>query len=253
MTYVLLTQLGINIITYYAPTLFQSSLGLSQEKSLLLGSFLQLFYIIASFLTWFMIDRVGRRKLFISMALGMSLILVLEAICVRINNTSASIAAIVLIFAFEACFTWGWMATVWLYPAEILPLKIRAKGAALATASDFLGNFIVVEITPPALKNIGYRTYIIFAVFNLVNSLIVWCFYPETAGKKLEDMDKLFLENYEDQNQSLRTNNYVPHTSLQWEVVKRSMEKKHVVKRNVPNDLEDTLPPSVLPKARPDI
>lgn len=35
------------------------------------------------------------------------------------------------------------MATVWVYPAEILPLKIRAKGAALATASDFLGNFLV--------------------------------------------------------------------------------------------------------------
>lgn len=35
------------------------------------------------------------------------------------------------------------MATVWVYPAEILPLKIRAKGAALAAAADFLGNFLV--------------------------------------------------------------------------------------------------------------
>ena len=42
---------GINIVTYYAPTLFQESLGMSQERSLLLGCFLQLFYIIASFLT----------------------------------------------------------------------------------------------------------------------------------------------------------------------------------------------------------
>ena len=42
---------GINIVTYYAPTLFQNSLGMSQERSLLLGCFLQLFYIIASFLT----------------------------------------------------------------------------------------------------------------------------------------------------------------------------------------------------------
>lgn len=37
----------------------------------------------------------------------------------------------------------GWMATVWVYPAEILPLKIRSKGAALAAAADFLGNFLV--------------------------------------------------------------------------------------------------------------
>ena len=37
----------------------------------------------------------------------------------------------------------GWMATVWIYPPEILPLKLRAKGAALAAAADFLGNFVV--------------------------------------------------------------------------------------------------------------
>jgi hypothetical protein len=37
----------------------------------------------------------------------------------------------------------GWMATVWVYPAEILPLRIRSKGAALAAAADFLGNFLV--------------------------------------------------------------------------------------------------------------
>jgi hypothetical protein len=47
----LLIVQGINIVTYYAPTLFQDSLGMSQERSLLLGCFLQLFYIIASFLT----------------------------------------------------------------------------------------------------------------------------------------------------------------------------------------------------------
>jgi hypothetical protein len=119
---------GINIVTYYAPTLFQDSLGMSQERSLLLGCFLQLFYIITSFVTvgdsplisftctdilkWWTIDRVGRRKLFTSNALGMCLVLVLEAICVAINTLSSSIAAVVFVFAFEACFTWGWMATV---------------------------------------------------------------------------------------------------------------------------------------------
>ena len=39
----------------------------------------------------------------------------------------------------------GWMATVWVYPAEIAPLKIRAKGAALATAANYLGNFLVSD------------------------------------------------------------------------------------------------------------
>lgn len=126
----------INIVTYYSPTLFQVNLGMSQRMALLMGCILQVWYIAASFVTWWTIDRVGRRKLLFSMAIGMCVVLILEAICVRINSRSSSIAAIIWVFAFEACFTWGWMACVWIYPPEILPLKIRAKGASLAAAAD---------------------------------------------------------------------------------------------------------------------
>ena len=98
---------GINIVTYYAPTLFQTSLGMSQHLALLLGALLQVWYLGASFVTWYTIDRVGRRKLLITNALGMCIVLVAEAICVSINNTSSAIAAVVFVFAFEACFTWG--------------------------------------------------------------------------------------------------------------------------------------------------
>ena len=115
--------LGINIVTYYAPTLFQTSLGMSQHLALLLGALLQVWYLGASFVTvrhfaitycqsthkfqWYTIDRLGRRKLFISMALGMCFVLVAEAICVGINNKQSAIAAVVFVFFFEACFTWG--------------------------------------------------------------------------------------------------------------------------------------------------
>ncbi|MCJ1381335.1 hypothetical protein MMC17_004445 [Xylographa soralifera] len=219
---------GINIVTYYAPTLFQTSLGMTQEMSLFLGCFVQLWYVIASFLTWWMIDRVGRRKLFVSMAIGMCIVLVSEAICVAVGGHSASIAAVFFVFMFEACFTWGWMATVWIYPAEILPLKIRAKGAALAAAADFLGNFLVVEITPPALANIGYRTYIIFAVLNLANAAIVWCFYPETAGQTLESIDRMFAKRddgfLDDGHESW-------YRKLQWEMVGRAERARHLRRR----------------------
>lgn len=116
----------------------------------------------------------------------------------------------------------GWMATVWIYPPEILPLKIRAKGASLAAAADFLGNFLVVEITPPALKNIGYKTYIIFAVFNIVNAIIVWCFYPETAGQTLESVDRLFImDSSED---AVSNDKFSLLHKSQWSVVRKARE-----------------------------
>lgn len=114
------------------------------------------------------------------------------------------------------------MATVWIYPPEILPLKIRAKGASLAAAADFLGNFLVVEITPPALKNIGYKTYIIFAVFNIVNAIVVWCFYPETAGQTLESVDRLFILDSSDDRVSDGKFSLVQKS--QWSVVRKARE-----------------------------
>ncbi|MCJ1243679.1 hypothetical protein MMC30_000876 [Trapelia coarctata] len=201
-----------------------------------------------NFPQWWMIDRVGRRKLFLSMAIGMSLVLIGEAVCVALGGYSASIAAVFFVFMFEACFTWGtslphlpiiialsetfenvgWMATVWIYPAEILPLKIRAKGAALAAAADFLGNFLVVEITPPALANIGYRTYILFAVFNIANAIIVWCFYPETAGQTLESIDRLFAKEDDGWLGDERDRWY---RRLQWNMVGRAERARNLRRR----------------------
>ena len=54
-----------------------------------------------------MIDSVGRRRLFISMAIGMCVVLVAEAICVANGGFHAGIAAVFFVFAFEGCFTWG--------------------------------------------------------------------------------------------------------------------------------------------------
>lgn len=212
---------GINIVTYYVTILFMSSLGMSQESSLFLGCFVQLWYVLASFITWYTIDRVGRRKLLISMAFAMCCVLVAEAVCVASGTKSGAIGAVVFVFLFEAAFTAGWMATVWIYPAEVLPLKTRAKGASLAAAANFLGNFLVVEVTPIGLQNIGWKFYLVWAVTNLINGVIVYCLYPETATLQLEAIDKLFAEESVDHEaveiSSLRS-------LLQWSVVPRSTD-----------------------------
>lgn len=78
-----------------------------------------------------------------------------------------------------------------------------------------------MEITPPALKNIGYKTYIIFAVFNLVAAMIVYCFYPETAYLNLESVDLLFLPD-EERDQQIGSKQKFYHKALQWNVVPRA-------------------------------
>ncbi len=51
---------------------------------------------------------------------------------------------------------------------------------------------MIVQITPIAIQNIGWKTYIIFAVLNATWVPIIYLFFPETKGLELEDVDRLF-------------------------------------------------------------
>jgi hypothetical protein len=77
-------------------------------------------------------------------------------------------------------------------PAEYAPLAIRTKAAALATASNWIFTFLVVEITPVSIANIQWRTYIYFSVFNFCFIPLIYFLYPETRNLSLEQIDKLF-------------------------------------------------------------
>jgi hypothetical protein len=81
-----------------------------------------------------------------------------------------------------------------LYPAEIVPLKIRAPANGLSTSANWAFNFMVVMVTPVSFSSIGYKTYLIFAVINAFIFPVVWLFYPETAYRSLEEIDNIFLK-----------------------------------------------------------
>jgi hypothetical protein len=62
---------------------------------------------------------------------------------------------------------------------------------------NWIFNYMIVQITPIALNNIGYRTYIIFAVLNACWVPVIYFFFPETKGLELEDVDRLFARDDE--------------------------------------------------------
>lgn len=138
-----------------------------------MSGFLQLWFFVASFVPWLLIDRIGRRPLLLSMITVMALVMATQAALVyqvQFKTSvayAAGIAGAVMLFLFEGAFTIGFQATVWVYPSEILPLRLRQKGSSISTAANWICNFLVVQITPPAIENVGWRTYIIFAVLNV--------------------------------------------------------------------------------------
>jgi hypothetical protein len=78
-----------------------------------------------------------------------------------------------------------------------MPLRHRTHSAALATASDWIFNYMIVQITPVAISNIRWKTYMIFFVLNIVFAVVVFLFYPETSGRTLEEIDNIYLGDYD--------------------------------------------------------
>ena len=164
---------GINLITYYAATIYQNEIGLSPSVSRVLAAANGTEYFLASWIAVFTIEKFGRRQLMLFGAVGMSFSMVILAIMTRIGGTGPGIVAAVFLFIFNSFFAVGWLGMTWLYPAEIVPLRIRAPANALSSSANWIFNFMVVMITPVAFSSIGYRTYIIFAVMYVFPS-----FYP---------------------------------------------------------------------------
>jgi hypothetical protein len=86
----------------------------------------------------------------------------------------------------------------WLYPAEITNLRIRTQANALSTCSNWLSNFLIVMITPPAFENLQHNTYTMFAVFNAALIPAVWFFFPEPRGRSLEELDVIFSKAHKE-------------------------------------------------------
>jgi MFS family permease len=144
------------------------------------------------------IDKVGRRKLLIPSLLGMGAVMCVEATLARYidfgdpnANPNALRAAIAMFFVFSFFFTALGMIS-WIYQSEIFPTPIRARGSSLATATNWSLNLVFAQCSPIALTSIGYKYFYCFVGFNWAAMVIVWAFYPETAGRSLEEVEAVF-------------------------------------------------------------
>jgi sugar porter (SP) family MFS transporter len=185
---------GINVIIYFAATVYQQYLGLGVTDSrIITASVNGVGYFFASLIAVKLIERAGRRKLMLLGTVGQIIGMgVMAGTTAFPGHKGSVIVAAISMFFVQAWFAVGWLAMVWLYPAEIVPLRIRTKASGLMVATTWIFNFLVVEITPVSLSTIGYRTFLMFAIFNVFILICTYYFFPETAYRSLEEIDEIF-------------------------------------------------------------
>lgn len=187
---------GIGVITVYAPLVFQSA-GFSEKTSQLLSGINNISYMLSTLVAVFTLDKWGRRFTLFYGAVCQGISLIMVAILTKPeimqqNPLGYGIGATVFTFLYTAFFGMTWLTVPWLYPVEIYPTKVRAKGGAWSVVGWSVGNALVMEITPPMIASIGWVTFLIFGAFNFLAIPIVWALYPETSNKTLEELDVVF-------------------------------------------------------------
>lgn len=130
---------------------------------------------------------------------------------------------------------------------------MRTKGAAIATGMNWICNFLVVEITPYGVRNIGWRFYIIWTVFNASFLPLIWLVYPETADRTLEDLDAYYRDDppllvFRDKNSTSRKRpaKYAEMQRADIETAAAELRKRAVVSEEAAEEhLEEVAPAPV--------
>lgn len=188
---------GINAILYYAPEIFKN-LGFAMDVALLqtvaVGAVNMLFTLVA---IW-SVDRFGRKPLMICGAAGMGLSLTVLGFAFCFQKSGAWV--LIFILGYIACFAMSLGPVVWVILSEIFPMRIRGRAMAISTVALWISCYLVSQTFPilndhPVLVRLFHHAFPfwIYAVFCAITIVITIRFVPETKGRSLEEIERMWL------------------------------------------------------------
>ena len=186
---------GINAVLYYAPRIFGD---MGMDNPMMITVFMGVINILFTLVAIFTVEKWGRKPLLIYGSLGMALGAFGVAVTFGHAGMELFTAASLLIYSASFMFSWG--PICWVLIAEIFPNTIRGQAVAVAVAFQWIFNFIVSSTFVPMFNmhltegdDFGHWfTYGLYGCICVIAALFVWRLVPETKGKTLEDMSKLW-------------------------------------------------------------
>lgn len=192
---------GINVVLYYAGNIFRN-MGASTDSSLMqtiIVGIVNLTFTVVAILT---VDKFGRKPLMIIGSIGMAVSMLALGFTFYLGGSdlsqSGSMAALIFMLLYTAAFAMSWGPVCWVLLAEIFPNSIRGA-MSIAVAAQWIANWIVSFTFPMMNDNVWLTSqfnhgfsYWIYGVMGILSAIFVWRLVPETKGKTLEEMEKLW-------------------------------------------------------------
>lgn len=182
---------GINAVLYYAPRIYDA---MGFDNPMVLTVFNGIVNLGFTCVAIFTVEKLGRKPLLITGSLGMALGAI--GVAITFGNPNLQLLCMVSIMVYSASFMFSWGPICWVLIAEVFPNTIRGAAVAIAVAFQWIFNWIVSTSFVPMANSLGYWfTYGLYGVICILAALFVWKLVPETKGKTLEDMTKLWKKN----------------------------------------------------------
>ncbi len=188
---------GINTVIYYAPEIFESAGFASAQAALWATMGLGVVNVLSTIIALWLVDRAGRRPLLIVGLGGMIASLVVlgagfrGAVGPGLGDVTVACLALYIVF-----FAFSMGPIVWLMLSEIYPTRVRARAIGIATAANWGANFLVTLTFPTLRQTLGSGpTFWLFAAFGIVALVFVWRRVPETKGRTLEEIERVWVRH----------------------------------------------------------
>ncbi len=189
---------GINAVLYYGSDIFEKALGFGKDDVLVQQVLLAFVNLIFTFVAMFTIDKLGRKPLLYIGSIGMLVGFLLLGI--TLQQQSIGFLSLLGVLIFIASFAMSMGPVVWVLLSEMFPNKIRSVAMSIAVAAQWAANYFVTQTFPMVTESEtnnnefwnGSLPYFIFIGFILFIIFFTYKFIPETKGKSLEELEKVW-------------------------------------------------------------
>ncbi len=178
---------GINAILYYLNDIFAHA-GFSKVSSNLQAVAIGATNLLFTMIAMSVIDRVGRKVLLLTGAIGTAACLAVVAFIFFTHRNEHLL--LWLLVGYIAFFAFSQGAVIWVYISEVFPNAVRAKGQSLGSFSHWLMNALISFTFPLMAASSGAYPFVFFSAMMVLQFFVVLFIYPETKGVTLEQMQK---------------------------------------------------------------
>ncbi|AED97478.1 monosaccharide transporter [Arabidopsis thaliana] len=193
---------GINVVAFYAPVLYRT-VGFGESGSLMSTLVTGIVGTSSTLLSMLVVDRIGRKTLFLIGGLQMLVSQVTIGVIVMVADVHDGVikegygyAVVVLVCVYVAGFGWSWGPLGWLVPSEIFPLEIRSVAQSVTVAVSFVFTFAVAQSAPPMLCKFRAGIFFFYGGWLVVMTVAVQLFLPETKNVPIEKVVGLWEKHW---------------------------------------------------------